>query len=355
MSAPQAGNAARAALRRERAQALEASRPQVEDMSLLQRASVGPRTQRYYMTMLRTLQVVLVARSVPQPNSEEEWDLAVNLVMTLLFLDGAAASVGEKLLAAVLWAHPHLNRMAGGRMPVTRQALRGWRRVAPPGGRLPLPLPVIHMLVMWLLTRALPAAALYVLLLTELYLRPSEPLLLRPEDVIPGHPRAAGLSRFTSVLLHPFEQGVPSKSQEFDQSVMFDLPRHQFVATAVLDLSRRQAGQSLLLDLEPGQVRDLLNEASQTLQLEPLGALDLYRFRHSGASVDFALHARRLEEIQRRGRWRSARSVRRYEHGARLNELFARLAPEVRLFAEEASAALPGVLAGRRPPLHVPW
>ena len=40
-----------------------------------------------------------------------------------------------------------------------------------------------------------------------------------------------------------------------------------------------------------------------------LGPAHPYRLRHGGASRDFALKLRRLEEIQRRGRWKSFASV----------------------------------------------
>ena len=45
-----------------------------------------------------------------------------------------------------------------------------------------------------------------------------------------------------------------------------------------------------------------------------------YQMRHSGASVDRAVRRRTLEQIQKRGRWQSHHSVRRYEKTGRLNE-----------------------------------
>ena len=50
-------------------------------------------------------------------------------------------------------------------------------------------------------------------------------------------------------------------------------------------------------------------------ELGVLGALHPYRLRHTGASHDFASSARDLPSVQRRGRWKDKRSLRRYEKG----------------------------------------
>ena len=112
----------------------------------------------------------------------------------------------------------------------------------------------------------------------------------------------------------------------------------------------RERGDLVLLDITPGSLRRALDAAAVAWRLGPLGPLDAHRFRHAGASVDFATGARRLEEIQRRGRWRSARSLRRYEHGGRLTELLRRLPPDVQQAAARAAQELPDVLRGRRLP-----
>ena len=84
-----------------------------------------------------------------------------------------------------------------------------------------------------------------------------------------------------------------------------------------------------------------LAEAAQELELDPLGELHPYRLRHTGASYDAAGRFRPIAEIQRRGRWRDPRSLRRYEHGARLNDLLARLVPGPRRQVQAAERSLP--------------
>ena len=66
---------------------------------------------------------------------------------------------------------------------------------------------------------------------------------------------------------------------------------------------------------------------SQVLSLNAFGILHPYRLRHGGASTDYASRRRSLPEIQRIGRWRSFRSLRRYEKGGRLNQFLQSLPP----------------------------
>ncbi|CAK0850412.1 unnamed protein product [Prorocentrum cordatum] len=313
-------------------------------MSLLRRASVSAKTQAQYSLYLAALQRFCDSRG-DHPNTEEEWDIATAGLMEIMFMEGGSLSAGEKLLASVQWAEPRLGRLGGGRMPVCRQCLRGWRRAAPAGGRWPLPYDVVALLACWMICQGLRPHALAILMMMEMYLRPGEPFLLRGRDVVAGSLSGAREWTPTSVLLHPFEMRTSSKSQEFDQTIVLDLDRQAALADALVQLGLER-GVGPLLDLTPSALRRALDEAAAAWRLGPLGPLDAYRFRHAGASVDFATGARRLEEIQRRGRWRSARSLRRYEHGGRLADLLRRLPPDVQRAAAAAAQELPDALRG---------
>ena len=59
-----------------------------------------------------------------------------------------------------------------------------------------------------------------------------------------------------------------------------------------------------------------------------------YQARRSGASIDRAQQVRALEVIQKRGRWSSQKSVKRYEKSGRLNEVWKRLSPAVQAHCE---------------------
>ncbi|CAK0883482.1 unnamed protein product, partial [Prorocentrum cordatum] len=327
-----------AGLRRELAAAADEGRDagarQVRQaqMSLLRRASVSAKTQAQYSLYLAALRRFCNSRG-DHPITEEEWDNATAGLMEIMFMEGGSLSAGEKLLASAQWAEPRLGRLGGGRMPICRQCLRGWRRAAPAGDRLPLPYDVVALLACWMICQGLRPHALAILMMMELYLRPGEPFLLRGRDVAAGAFSGAREWTPTSVLLHPFEMRTPSKSQEFDQTIVLDLDRQAALADALVQLGLERS-EGPLLDVSPSALRRALDEAAAAWRLGPLGPLDAYRFRHAGASVDFATGARRLEEIQRRGRWRSARSLRRYEHGGRLADLLRRLPPDVQRAAD---------------------
>ncbi|CAK0867248.1 unnamed protein product, partial [Prorocentrum cordatum] len=210
--------------RPERAAWLAARRPSVGDMGLLRRASVSAETQAQCSLYLGALNRFCDTQG-PRPCTEEEWDMLTSGLMEIMFMEGGPLSSGKKLLASVQWAEPRLGWLGGGRMPISRQCLRGWRRAALAGGRLPLPCDVVALLACWMICRGQRARALAVLVMMELYLRPGEPFLLRGHDV-----------------------------------------------------------------------RQAFEEAAAAWRLKPLGLPDAYRFRHAGASVDFATGARRLGE-----------------------------------------------------------
>eukprot|EP00959_Pyramimonas_sp_CCMP1952_P287801 6018851-Pyramimonas_sp.AAC.1 len=94
---------------------------------------------------------------------------------------------------------------------------------------------------------------------------------------------------------------TPPKSRGFDQAIVVDLDRQAALADALVQLVlARSAGP--LLDLSPCALRRALDEAAAAWRLGPLGLLEAYRFRHTGASVASATGARRLVKLQRRER-----------------------------------------------------
>ena len=60
-----------------------------------------------------------------------------------------------------------------------------------------------------------------------------------------------------------------------------------------------------------------------------------YQNRHGGPSRDIQLRLRGLLDVQRRGHWQSATSLRNYEKAARLHKLIAQVEPWVLELGEE--------------------
>ena len=73
-----------------------------------------------------------------------------------------------------------------------------------------------------------------------------------------------------------------------------------------------------------------------------------YQCRHSGASHDRAVEARPLLEIQKRGQWKSARSVVRYEKSARLGQVYAQYPSFLQAWIETVSPHVEGIVLGLR-------
>jgi hypothetical protein len=71
--------------------------------------------------------------------------------------------------------------------------------------------------------------------------------------------------------------------------------------------------------------------------------------RHSGASLDRASNRRTQEEVQKRGRWATLTSVKRYEKAGRLNESWEGLSELAKSFCVAALRVLEDVILHGRP------
>lgn len=155
---------------------------------------------------------------------------------------------------------------------------------------------------------------LMMILAMELYLRPGELDGIRVMDLVP--PVGAAPNRQWSLVLHPWEQIVPSKAQEFDETVLFDLPLQTLLAETICRVLKFgvRGNHEKLFSLSYESMKEWMKKAADFHQVEAVGAPHAYRLRHAGASRDFALHLRS-------GRWKAPSSTRRYQKGGRLQQL----------------------------------
>ena len=77
-----------------------------------------------------------------------------------------------------------------------------------------------------------------------------------------------------------------------------------------------------------------------------------YAWHHSGPSIDRAQNRRTLAEVQKRGRWKHAKSVARYEKAGRLGMSVRELTSEQMAYCEICERHLGDFICGRRTPLH---
>ena len=164
------------------------------------------------------------------------------------------------------------------------------------------------------------------LLMFDCYLRPYELLGLRFCDFLRP---VAGFSCI-SLLICPWEVGVPSKTKVFDDAVPLDSKDRTVV---------HKLAQRLLAQASPSSTQrvfrfshaDMLlvfKEAMAFVYLDPFQFV-LYSARHGGPSADRASGLRSIADIQKRGRWQSFSSGARYEQTGRLQLVCFRVPAEV--------------------------
>ena len=203
---------------------------------------------------------------------------------------------------------------------------------------------------MLLLGKGLKSEASAILLPTVFYFRPGELLRILVRNVIPPLARAGPLRAYWSITLHKFvnEESRGSKTKEYDESLLLDLPQHQFLGPVLADLISNRRGGEPLFKFDQGHLTRCFRMVTDELGVKPQPML--YQLRHSGASMDYINRARDLLGIKRRGRWRADSSLRRYEKGGRLTEQLRKLAPRVRGFCVRSAGRLPAVLCSRLAP-----
>ena len=102
---------------------------------------------------------------------------------------------------------------------------------------MPLPWPGICGVAKKLAIKGDVVAALGVMLAANTYLRPGELLHLCSIDVIPPRPQIGEEFRHVSLLLSPAEVGKPTKTHQFNDSVLMDSVGREWLGKAVLLLA----------------------------------------------------------------------------------------------------------------------
>ena len=237
--------------------------------------------------------------------------------------------------AAICGALFCLNKQwrGGTAFPLTERRLRGFRAVDRAKLRDPAPWAAVLAMAAALLGRgdndALQAAAC-ALLSFDLYLRPSEALLLRRRHVL-APPRGGHRNlRRWAVIVAPSTELRVTKTKQQDDTILLGVPGsgREWLAQVLQGLAQPRAPAELLFTLTLGKYEAQLRWAAAAAAVNP--RFTPHALRHGGPSHD-ALHENLdLLAIQGRGRWAALTSVRRYEkHGRLLNQIGA-LPPAVR-------------------------
>ncbi|CAK0799302.1 unnamed protein product, partial [Prorocentrum cordatum] len=159
--------------------------------------------------------------------------------------------------------------------------------------------------------------------------RPAEVMRIRVLDVVPP-PREGGAGRSRlSLVLHPLEQGVSSKTGEYDEWLVLDNPEFAWLGS-VLGLLRQEAKGEYLFGFSYADWVQSFADVGRRLRLGSLGSPVLCQHRHGGASHEALTGFRDAAGLKQRGRWSSDASVRRCAKGGRVNQALASLSAAMR-------------------------
>eukprot|EP00438_Fugacium_kawagutii_P028531 Skav222528 [mRNA] locus=scaffold2875:82275:83045:+ [translate_table: standard] len=200
-------------------------------------------------------------------------------------------------------------------LPVSRQALKGWRSRYPGKSRTGIDLALWDLVALAAAELGYHLTACAILVQGDCYLRPCEVMMLTKRHLIKPQRRI----KHWGLVVGLEEDGVPAKSGEFDECVFANTPTRADVNQVLLMLSQRKLAcdVSLFHPLTSAKYNRQISEAATKVGLGHLN-LSAHHLRHSGASHDAYYNLRTLKEIQTRGRWKAANSVNRYRKPGRM-------------------------------------
>ena len=316
-------------------------------LSVLERTAVMKAVDKTYLAAAGTMLRHLAARGINvDVDADETIDRGIVDYMNELWLKGVKAHSGNYLLAGLLHLKPEFGRLGARKLPRAWRALKGWRRLTPGKSRK------AHALAVWagvcyvMVTRGRRRMAIFVLMIVSTYARPSSLLAAGKEHLVPP---VSNVNQQWSLLLHPEELESPSKTGEYDLSLVLDSPWMSSWIDSTCRALKSTDG-SRLWDFDYSEIAAELRTVGKLLGVH----LTLYMGRHSGPSIDRALKLRDISEVKKRGHWKSWKSVARYEKSARLASSFNNLSDDQQLFFQQCEAQLGAFMSGLAVDISLP-
>lgn len=313
--------------------------------SVLEMAAVQPRTLWDYFRRLGWFQKHITTVAAVSGHMTDDLDEEIVKWFDLLFERGCSSEDGAKFMAALQHVAPKFKDHT--LLPRAFRAIKGWKRLRPLRSRVPLPWQAFLAILGSALHKGLVEEATALLLTFVCYLRPADLFALQPASFVKPVAGDSQQFRHWSLLLGAFETGRPNKTGEFDESSVIDWTELAFLDPLLDSLSRRPR-RLCVWNFDITYLTTVLKDCardSSTDHLQP----QLYSLRHGGASWDCLSRRRRLDEIKKRGRWRSDSSVRRYEKAALAAAEANKLSPLTIAYADKILANLADYFTQSRP------
>ena len=259
------------------------------------------------------------------------------------FLDGASKYVLTCALQNCNIEYPMWPTSCRSNYPMTKAAKRGWGNLEPSSSRDPCPLEIAYLIAFDMLLRGLPYFAAAVVLCFDTNGRVCS---LTADNVIPPAKGVGKRYSFWTLLLHPHELGEPSKVGEFNDSLVVGSAGREWVGSLLgrIYVLHTDMSCSCLFPFTLAQFEKQFKSSVANLKLQKL-KLTPHCLRHGGASHDYLMSHRTLQDIQQRGCWSSFESVRRYAKHCRVSKQLHLLTVPQQRAAKQASLELPAALA----------
>eukprot|EP00435_Cladocopium_sp_Y103_P055837 s653_g18.t1 len=312
-------------------------------LTQLEQRSVSVEVQHQYDMYYKRFLDFCLENGEEVPREVEMMDAMLADYMDICFLDGRTPHEGEKTMAAIEFKHVSVK----GRLPRSKRAMKGWKKVMPSQSRLPLPRTNAFGLAMELAAAGRKSMALKVIVDFILYLRPGEGLGLTGRNIV-APVRSAGVQfKWVTIVVRDFEGLRPDKVGVFDNSIPIDRKEESWVGTLLLQKARQLPSKDHhLFDFSMEEFRTQFTAAGRRLGLENLHP---YQLRHGGATHDLTSKVRDHSGVKARGRWMTDSSVRRYTKVGRVQQLLNKLTKGNLKFCQWSEKNLSLVLQSLKP------
>lgn len=251
----------------------------------------------------------------------EEVDAVAAWWMDVMYFKGEGISRAMTMMAAVKHMRTDVPRLSV--LVRCSRSLRAFRKLAPPQARIPLPFPMLARIITFIaVDLRQPMVGAHLALTWGLCSRPGESLKLKARQLVAPNQ----VSRLWSAILSessPVEgKSQPSKTHELDESVLIDQPYMLWLGHILKYLKTKTPPAKPVFTFNMKKVSGLFMRAVAACGYQEHGVQCVYQIRHGSASTDRLTQHRSVKELMKRGRWKSLRSVRRYEQGGRLSQIF---------------------------------
>ena len=259
-----------------------------------------------------------------------------------LFLQGHPAHRGDKILASVMHHHPQYGRQGTEKLPHGWRSLKGWRRLAPGSSRKAYPPAIWAAICCEMKRKGYLQMALFTMMGLSSYARPGELLRCRVYSLVRPSP---SITEFWDFATESRREGREVKGGGVRRQLGTRFSLSEALAFPLMKQLVNRSPELPLWCFDYSHYSKIFGQVVETLGLD----MTPYQLRHSGPSTDRSRNLRSLLEVQKRGRWRSHKSVARYEKSARLAANFQSLSPALQHHCLLAEQLLGAVMLNRSP------